>query len=48
MSVVWIVVAVLVIFFVWAAWTLRGRTGTGPDARTDRQRRTGGYDGNNG
>jgi len=48
MTVVWIALALLVIFFVWAGWRMRNRDGwSGPDARTDRHRRTGGYDGSN-
>jgi hypothetical protein len=46
MSVVWITLILLVAFFVWAGWRLRSRDGSsGLDARTDRHRRTDGYDG---
>lgn len=45
----WIVLALLVIFFLWADWLLRKRNhASGPDAMTDRHRRTGGYGSGNG
>jgi hypothetical protein len=41
--------AVIVLFFAWAGWKLRGRDNPrGPEARGDRQRRTGGSGGQNG
>lgn len=44
MSAGWIVLGVIVILLVWAGWTLRQRgPSTGPEARGDRHRRTGGY-----
>ena len=43
-SALWIVLALFVLFFVWAGWKLRGRDlSSGPEARGDRHRRTGGY-----
>lgn len=47
-SVLWIVLILVVLFFVWAAWKLRGRdVSSGPEARGDRHRRTGTFmDGN--
>ena len=39
----------IVLFFVWAGWKLRGRDNDrGPEASGDRHRRTGGFDGQNG
>ena len=43
-SALWIVLALFVLFFAWAGWKLRGRDlSSGPEARGDRDRRTGGY-----
>lgn len=45
MLIVWIAVALLVLFLVWAGWRLRGRTqASGPDLRVERDRRTGPYE----
>ena len=38
----WIIVILLVVFFVWAGYRVRGRS-SGSDAQTDRHRRTDGY-----
>jgi hypothetical protein len=41
----WLIVAlVFVAFFLWAGFRLRGRSDSGPTARDDRHRRTGGGD----
>ena len=41
MSVVWIVFVLVVLFFVWAGWRLKGRNvSSGPEARGDRHHRT--------
>jgi hypothetical protein len=45
MSVWWIILAVIVLVTAMAGWTSRQRgPSSGPEARGDRHRRTGGYD----
>jgi hypothetical protein len=42
-------IALIVLLLAWAGWKLRGRDNSmGPEARGDRDRRTGGFDGSNG
>ena len=49
MTLVWIGLALIVLFFAWAGWKLRGRDQySGPEATGDRHRRTGGYEQGNG
>ena len=46
MSVWWIILGLIVLVLLWAGWQTRGRDRiAGPEARGDRHRRTGGYDG---
>jgi hypothetical protein len=48
-TLVWIGLALIVLFFAWAGWKLRGRDQySGPEATGDRHRRTGGYEQGNG
>jgi len=35
----WVVLSVLALFFGWAAWRMRGRSGPGGDPRQDRESR---------
>ena len=50
MAWLWLVVPFL--FVLWLGWTIRGRAGAGPgfdrDLAGERDRRTGGFHGNNG
>ena len=44
----WTVLAVIVLFLIWAGWNLKGRSQSGEtDVRADRDRRSGRYEGGN-
>jgi len=43
MLIVWIALALIVLFFAWASWKTRGRGSSGPESTGDRHKKTGGY-----